>query len=142
MAPAGYQGFARVFGPGSFVLGGREVFIDVPCCADPAWDLRHAIERNRRLKDDWMPGERARRLIIFGNDGIGNEFGWDPLEATDPEAPEFAIFALYRRAEEATRLADSFRGFVGLCLESGHYHPLARLSRPRIMEVFIVRPSG
>lgn len=89
-----------------------------------------------------MPGERARRLIIFGNDGIGNEFGWDPLEATDPEAPEFAIFALYRRAEEATRLADSFRGFVGLCLESGHYHPLARLSRPRIMEVFIVRPSG
>lgn len=97
------------------------MFIEVPGCADPAWDLRRAIERNRRLKDDWMLGERARRLIIFGNDGLGNEFGWDPLEATDPSAPEFAIFALYRRAEEATRLADTFRGFIDLCLELGHY---------------------
>jgi len=118
---AGYRAFAQVFGPGSLVLGRREVFIKVPGCADPAWDLRGAIERNRRLKNDWMLSERARRMIIFGDDGMGNEFGWDPLETTDPSAPEFAIFALYRRAEEGTKLANTFRGFIDLCLASGHY---------------------
>jgi hypothetical protein len=119
--PAGYRGFIRAFGRGSLVLGRRELFIEAPGCADPAWDLRRAVERNRRLKNDWMLGERAKRLILFGNDGMGNEFGWDPLEPTDPDAPEFAVYALYRRAEEATRLAAAFREFVELCLAGGHY---------------------
>lgn len=121
--PAGYRGFVQVFGPGSF---NRTTSYEVSVCSPypprrtkpkrfrfaPGSDIFHNLKTGYGLTD------QARRLVYFASDYSGGSFGWDPEEATDPLAPEFAIYALYRDQKTAAKMSNTFAGFVKLCLDS------------------------
>ena len=79
---------------------------------DPGSDLFHNLKTGYGLTD------QARRLVYFASDYSGGSFGWDPEEATDPLAAEFAIYALYRDQKTAAKISNTFAGFVKVCLDS------------------------
>lgn len=114
---AGYRGYIRVFGPGNLIVGSgdsmREMFIRSPYFPTPSLDLRKAVERLRILKDDPPRGmdERTRRTIVFAHNGLGDEFAWDPLDVTDPDAPEFGMYAWYRD-DFSVKISKTFQGFI------------------------------
>lgn len=115
--PAGYRGFIRVFGPGVFQFSRYQIIIKGPYSGTKPSDLKTAIERCKTLKNETWMDEQLRRLIIFAHNGLGNEFGWDPQEATDPQAPEFAVYAWYRD-DTAVKMANTFMGFIKVCLDT------------------------
>jgi len=127
--PAGYRAYVRVFGPGCILVGGgskvREMFIESPYCPKPSMDLRRAAERLRSLAEDPPRGmdEQTRRLVVFGRNGLGDEFGWDPLDVTDPDTPEFGVYAWYR-GDTVLKISSTFRGFIKFTLnvEARHDH--------------------
>ena len=115
--PAGYRGYLRVFGPGCLIVGSgtsqREMFIESPYCPTPSMDLRRAVERLRILKKSPPRGmdEQTRRTIVFAHNGHGDEFSWDPLDVTDPRAPEFGLYAWYR-GDNSVKICNTFQGFI------------------------------
>jgi SMI1 / KNR4 family (SUKH-1) len=115
--PAGYRGFLRVFGPGVFEFSRYVIAIKGPYSGTEPSDLRTALERCERLRNErWMDAQ-LRRLIIFTHNGLGNEFGWDPEEATNPQAPEFAVYAWYRD-DTPVKMSNTFLGFIKVCLDT------------------------
>lgn len=120
--PAGYRGYIRVFGPGCLLVGSgktlREMFIQSPYCANKAMNLNSIVERLQSLKDDPPRGmdEQTRRIIFFGSNGLGDEFGWDPQDVTDPLAPEFGVYAWYR-GDNVVKISNSFQGFIRFTLD-------------------------
>lgn len=128
--PAGYRAYVRVFGPGCILVGGgsnvSEMFIESPYCPAPRMDLTTgASQRLHSLAEDPPRGmdEQTRRLVVFGRNGLGDAFGWDPLDVTVPDAPEFGVYAWYR-GDNVLKISSTFRGFIKftLNLESRHYH--------------------
>ena len=115
--PSGYRGFMRVFGPGVFQFSRYQIIIKGPYSGTKPSDLETAIERCKKLKNEQGMDEQLRRLVVFAHNGLGNEFGWDPQEATDPHAPEFAVYAWYRD-DTAVKMANTFRGFIKVCLDT------------------------
>lgn len=115
--PAGYRGYIRVFGPGCLTVGAgdsaREMFIRSPYCPKPSMDLGKAVERLRILKDDppLRMDEQTRRTVVFATNGHGDEFAWDPLDVTDPLAPEFWMYAWYRD-DYSVKICKTFHGFI------------------------------
>jgi len=120
--PAGFRGYLGVFGPGCLLVGRgnniREMFISSPYCPDRPLNLMTAVERLRLLREDPPRGldDRMKRLVVFGRDGLGHEYGWDPEEVTDPAAPEFAVYAWYR-GDHGYRVSRTFAGFIQFVLD-------------------------
>jgi len=119
--PAGYRGYIRVFGPGCLLVGGgkhiTEMFIESPYCPESSMDLRRAAKRLQSLKDDPPRGmdEQTQRIIVFATNGLGDEFGWDPQDVTDPLAPEFGVYAWYR-GDNVVKISNTFKGFMKFVL--------------------------
>ena len=116
--PAGYRGFIQVFGPGMIKASRNDVLIRSPYCRSEHLDLRRAVELTSTLKTFDNLTAQARRLFYFSEDFTGGSFGWDAEEATDPDAPEFVISALYRGQDGVNKMANTFAGFIKICLSS------------------------
>jgi hypothetical protein len=115
--PAGYREFIQVFGPGVFQFSRYQIAIKAPYSGTKPSDLQTAIERREKLKNERSMDDQLRRLMIFAHNGLGNEFGWDPEEATDQKAPEFAFYAWYRD-DTPVKVSNTFLGFIKVGLDT------------------------
>lgn len=118
--PAGYRAYLQVFGPGVLIIGSdpQETFIRSPYCKNRAYELVKAVERIENLKNDPPRGmdDQTRRLVVFSWNGLGDEFGFDPQDITDSEAPEFGVYAWYR-GDNVVKMSDTFQGFIKMALD-------------------------
>jgi hypothetical protein len=114
--PRGYREYILVFGPGRLFT---DWDIAAPGCgAEFLWDLDkiHEIMRRREGWEGWLDlfpeaeHERIRRCRYFGRK-YKDFFGWDPVEVSDPSAPEYAIYRI-TEDDQVVHVANSFRGFV------------------------------
>jgi hypothetical protein len=119
--PASYRGYCEVFGPGE--LGNWYVL------ATPGYTGKHTNKYNLADKTrffreglDWeeysTDPEQFSRAIIFGSDGSGTIYFWDPTEITATKKREYAIYVMFRNWK-VKRVCDTFWQFIQICLQQG-----------------------
>ncbi len=120
--PAGFWGFTQVFGPGHLAVGRgwlRILAADAPAKPERRgeYDIRRSVQqfRERRKASSWLLSPQVYRLIVFASDRSGDQYGWDPEDVSDPNAPEYGLYC-WRHGEDkrAQKMARTFEGFIRL----------------------------
>lgn len=113
---AGYRGFVQAFGAGVLAVGRGWIRCLAPSCRNESFDLGHSLALQRSFAQTcfWV-NPRIARLVVFASDLRGDRYGWDPEDITDPDGPEFGVYA-WRHGDDETalKLTRTFEGFIRL----------------------------
>jgi hypothetical protein len=140
--PASFRGFTQVFGPGHLAVGRgwlRVYAAYAPEKPQGEYDIRRRVLkfRERWEKCSWLLGPQVYRLIVFGSDQSGDQYGWDPEDVTDPGAPEYGVYC-WRHGDKdnAWKLTRTFEGFIRLFTNQTEFRTRlrARVSDPNVAD--------
>jgi len=133
----GYRGFAQAFGPGVLAVGSGWIRCLTPYSCDDNFDLKSLLEQKASLAKRFPTTVAAQigRLVSFASDFSGDQFGWDPEDVIDSDAPEFGIYVWHHGDDEqAVKLTRTFEGFIRLFTNQGAFRTRmrAKVSDPNI----------
>ena len=113
--PAGYRGFIKVFGPGVLLVGDAGLRCSAPYCVNPVFNLGGAPRMREWARNLPAASTPNDRLFCFADDDGGHQYGWDPDDPTDRDAPEFRMYARPRWTfNMAVPMSHTFEGFIRL----------------------------
>lgn len=120
--PASYRHFCRVFGPGDLGDWFKIAVPDFAGKSPNSYDLE-ALGRLYHERLEWEEysddPQQFERAVIFGSDGTGALFLWDPAERTNKRRHECAVYAVWR-GWSRERVCDTFWEFANIGLHRGN----------------------
>lgn len=126
--PRSYREFVKIFG--ACEIGSKGINIarprrkrmpnsryDLASRAERMHDIVEAFCRSSDSTGRVVHPERSLRMVFFGDNQLGDTFGWDPEDISDAAAHEYAVYSRHIETEPYPRVAFSFQDFVlGYCL--------------------------